>query len=69
MSPTTTVPNQVSSTRAGWACASGLPPPLVLHHGLRCGNGFALSLLEKRPALGSSEVVAACRHLPLDSVS
>ena len=37
---------------------------------------FALSLLEKRPALGCdgdtpspSEVVGACRHLPLDSVS
>ena len=39
-------------------------------------RAVALSLLEKRPALGcdedtqpSSEVMAACRHLPLDSVS
>ena len=39
-------------------------------------RAFALSLLEKRPALGCdgdtpfpSEVVGACRHLPLGSVS
>ena len=39
-------------------------------------RAFALSLLEKRPALGCdgdtpspSEVVGACRHLPLYSVS
>ena len=39
-------------------------------------RAFALSILEKRPALGCdgdtpspSEVVGACRHLPLDSVS
>ena len=38
------------------------------------GRPFALSLLDKRPALGSdgdtpssSDVVAACRHLPLGS--
>ena len=37
-------------------------------------RAFALSLLDKRPALGSggdtpssSDVVAACRHLPLGS--
>ena len=66
--------SQVSSTRAGRACATG-------HHRwssiLACvaARAFALSLLERRLALGCdgdtpspSEVVGACRHLPLDSV-